>query len=198
MSGLLLKHLERKRLEQKERAEKAKADSDEASTREPIVVRDELLNIVDSWMANSTSLVRAPAHAVDIMQQAVDGRAGLGATFNDRQSTAVRTVSDDSSSKALDSSVVRLKRRIALDEDDQREDQRFANSLRAPDDQADERGRSDAVVSRKRPAVDGGHAQPAINSRLLSRTEKNREKRKRKQLAKMQQKAQEQQQQHQL
>jgi hypothetical protein len=182
----LVRHLERKRLDDKQREDKAKAAASGVPTaesaRDPIVVRHELLSVVDAWMANSASLVRAPERAVDIMQQAVDGRAGLGATYNSGAS-AVRVVSDDNSSKALDSSVTKLKRRIALDEDDVREDQRFASHQRAPDDDG-ERGRSDAVVSRKRVAVGGPAAAASIvNNKLLAR----REKKKRKKLAQQQQ-----------
>jgi hypothetical protein len=148
-----------------------------------VFVKDELQSVVDSWMRASAGASRAPEHAVDVFANAVDPRAGLGASFVSKR----RIVSDSEASKAMEASVSRIKRRAAREDDDADADRRFDAAVHKEkrprvahgSDDDSERGRSDAFKSRKG-ASQALAPVPAVHHKLLDKKRHKKKKKKNK------------------
>lgn len=190
----LLQHLERHRKQQHHHQllDKAKKAQSASTTTTPVprapedavFVKDELQSVVDAWMqASSKNSAHAPQHAVDIFANAVDPRAGLGASYVSKR----RVVSDSEAGKAMEASVNRIKRRAAREEDDAAADARFdalvhkekrhrsvVNDAGEQDDEDSERGRSESfggAKSRKSNSSGG-----AVHHKLLDKKRKKSKK----------------------
>jgi hypothetical protein len=182
----LLAHLERQRRQQQQQQQQQKASkqAETATPRAPedaVFVKDDLQSVVDLWMKASATTSRAPQHAVDIFANAVDPRAGLGASFVSKR----RIVSDTEASKAMEASVSRVKRRAAREEDDALADQRFdalvhkekrprvvvqSGAASVGDDDDSERGRSDTFGKSRK----GAPPTTAVHHKLLDKKKRKK------------------------
>ncbi len=129
---------------------------------DPIFVKDELNNIVDSWLSASPAFAKAPERSVDVFDAATDSRAGLGATFG-RRHAAPNIEGAAATQTAMDNAINRIRKQAAREQDDMAEDHRFDAQVhkerkkpRVTDDSdssVEEVGRSDLIRPKCAPTV---------------------------------------------